>query len=64
MIYKKVFSDAWSELPREPALVWLAVTYTSVILYETMKIWLASGTSAKNAFFGASGDAGENLAAE
>jgi hypothetical protein len=47
-----VFVDAWSELPIEAILVWLAVTYTSVILYEAMKIWLASGKPLREALVG------------
>ena len=47
-----VFVDAWSELPLEAILVWLAVTYTSVILYEAMKIWRASGKPLREALVG------------
>lgn len=49
-----VFVDAWSELPMEAVLVWLAVTYTSVIVYEAMKIWQASGKSVKDVLLGSS----------
>jgi hypothetical protein len=41
---------AWSSLPLEAVLVWVAVTYTSVIIYEVIKIWQASGESARSAF--------------
>lgn len=42
---------AWSSLPLEAVLVWVAVTYTSVITYEVIKIWQASGEAARSAFF-------------
>lgn len=35
--------DAWTGLPIEAVLVWMAVTFTTVIFYETTKIWLYSG---------------------
>ncbi len=47
-----IFIGAWRELPVEAVLVWLAVTFTTVILYEVVKVWLASGTSLKAAMFG------------
>jgi hypothetical protein len=47
-----IFVDAWSNLPLEAVLVWLAVTYTSVILYEAIKIIHASGRSLKDVLFG------------
>lgn len=37
-----IFVGAWSRLPAEAALVWLAVTFTTVILFEAVKIWTAS----------------------
>ena len=40
-----VFVGAWSELPLEAVLVWLAVTFTTVILFEAVKIWTASHRS-------------------
>lgn len=43
---------AWSGLPIEAVLVWLAVTYSTVIVYETLKLWHASGKKATRAFFG------------
>lgn len=43
---------AWSNLPVEAVCVWLAVTYTTVITYEVIKIWKALGTRALEAFFG------------
>jgi len=47
-----VFIGAWSGLPIEAVLVWLAVTYGTVILFEVVKIWQASGRGAKEAFLG------------
>jgi hypothetical protein len=47
-----VFIGAWSGLPVEAVLVWLAVTYGTVILFEVIKIWQASGRGAKEAFLG------------
>jgi hypothetical protein len=47
-----VFIGAWSDLPVEAVLVWLAVTYGTVILFEAVKIWQASGRKAKEAFLG------------
>ena len=38
-----VFIGAWSGLPVEAVLVWLAVTYGTVILFEVVKVWQASG---------------------
>lgn len=47
-----VFIGAWSGLPIEAVVVWLAVTYGTVILFEAVKIWQASGRRAKEAFLG------------
>jgi len=47
-----VFIGAWSGLPIEAVLVWLAVTYGTVILFEVVKIWQASGRPARDAFLG------------
>ncbi len=43
---------AWSQLPVEAVCVWLAVSFTTVIGYEVVKIWLATGKRALEAFFG------------
>ena len=37
-----VFIGAWADLPIEAVMVWLAVTYGTVILFEAVKIWQAS----------------------
>jgi hypothetical protein len=47
-----IFVGAWSGLPIEAVLVWLAVSYGTVILFETVKVWQASGRPAKEAFLG------------
>lgn len=38
-----IFITAWNRLPIEAVFVWLAVSYTTVILYEVMTLWQASG---------------------
>ena len=43
---------AWAELPIEEILVWIAVTYATVIVFEVMKLWQASEKTAKQAFLG------------
>ena len=47
-----LFIGAWSDLPIEAAMVWIAVTYGTTIVYEVLKIWQASGKSARHAFLG------------
>jgi hypothetical protein len=47
-----IFIDGWTNLPIEAVCVWFAVTYTSVLLYETIKIQQASGRPLKNSLFG------------
>jgi hypothetical protein len=43
---------AWHGLPVEAVCLWLAVSFTTVITYEVIKIWQALGTRACEAFFG------------
>jgi hypothetical protein len=43
---------AWSHLPIEVICVWLVVSFTTVIGYEMVKIWLATGKRAWEAFAG------------
>jgi lycopene cyclase domain-containing protein len=43
---------AWSGLPIEEVLVWLAVSYATVIVYEIVRCWKASGKRALRAFVG------------
>ncbi len=40
------------KLPIEAVIVWLMVTFTTVIIYEVVKIWLNSKKKVKQAFFG------------
>ena len=47
-----LFIGAWTGLPVEAVCVWFAVTYTTVITYEVIKLWKALGTGALEAFFG------------
>jgi hypothetical protein len=48
-----LFIGAWSRLPIEEVCVWVAVTYATVIVFEVMKVWLASERSAHDALLGA-----------
>ena len=48
-----LFVDGWTNLPLEAVFVWLVVSYTSVIVYETVKVYRASGRSLKQALWGA-----------
>jgi hypothetical protein len=43
---------AWGGLPIEEVCLWMAVTYATVIVYETVKCWQGSGRSMRHAFFG------------
>jgi hypothetical protein len=43
---------AWSGLPIEAVCVWIAVTYATAIVFEIVKLWLASGKTSKDAFLG------------
>jgi hypothetical protein len=43
---------AWARLPIEAVLVWMVVTYTTVIVYEIVKRWKSSGRHARSAFLG------------
>jgi len=45
-----LFIGAWSGLPIEAVTVWVAVSYGTVIVYEIVKIWQASGKRARIAF--------------
>lgn len=47
-----VFVGAWCGLPIEAVLVWLAVTYGTVILFEAVKIWQASERRPQDVFLG------------
>jgi hypothetical protein len=43
---------AWAGLPIEAVCVWVAVTYTTVIVFEVVKLWQASEKPAAEAFLG------------
>ena len=43
---------AWFDLPIEATCLWMAVSFSTVITYEVIKIWKALGTRALEAFFG------------
>jgi len=47
-----LFIGAWAGLPIEAVTVWIAVTYGTAIVFEIVKIWQASGKSARHAFLG------------
>jgi len=47
-----IFIQAWSQLPIEAVLVWVAVSYGTVILFEAVKIWQASERKPKDVFLG------------
>jgi len=43
---------AWSRLPIEEVFVWIAVTYATVIVYEIVRRWQASGKRIRHALLG------------
>ena len=43
---------AWSRLPIEEVVVWIAVTYAAVIVYENVRRWVSSGKTLRSALFG------------
>ena len=47
-----LFVDGWTNLPFEAVFVWLVVSYTSVIVYETVKVYRASGRPLREALWG------------
>jgi hypothetical protein len=47
-----VFIGAWAGLPLEAVCVWIAVAYGTVIVFEIVKLWKASGKPARQAFTG------------
>jgi hypothetical protein len=50
-----LFIGAWAGLPVEAVAVWIAVTYGTIIVYEIVKVWQASGKRARHAFLGTPG---------
>jgi hypothetical protein len=49
-----LFIGAWSGLPIEEVCVWVAVTYATAIVFEVVKVWLASERPVRDALLGAS----------
>ena len=47
-----IYITAWSRLPVEEVCVWCAVTYATVVVYETVRRWQSSGKGAAHAFLG------------
>jgi hypothetical protein len=47
-----VFIGGWAGLPIEEVVVWIAVTYTTVTVFEIVKLWQASGRRARHVFLG------------
>jgi hypothetical protein len=47
-----LFIGAWSRLPIEEVCVWIAVTYATAIVFEVVKVWLASERSVRDAVLG------------
>ncbi|MFZ0770706.1 MAG: hypothetical protein WCA49_07770 [Candidatus Sulfotelmatobacter sp.] len=47
-----LFIGAWSGLPIEEVCVWIAVTYATAIVFEVVKVWLASERSVGEALLG------------
>jgi hypothetical protein len=47
-----LFIGAWAGLPIEAITVWIAVAYGTVVVFEIVKLWQASGKRAKHAFLG------------
>jgi hypothetical protein len=48
-----LFIGAWAGLPVEEVCVWIAVTYATAIVFEVVKVWLASERSLRDALLGA-----------
>ena len=46
-----IFVGAWHNLPIEEIVVWFSVSYASIIIYETTKIWLASKKPLRQFFY-------------
>lgn len=47
-----IFITAWSRLPIEEVMVWIAVTYATAIVYEVVRRWQSSGKRMRHAFLG------------
>ena len=49
-----IFIGAWADLPIEEVFVWFVVTFATVVIFEAIKIWRASGHSFRHAMWGQS----------
>ena len=47
-----LFVDAWSGLPIEEVCIWMVVSYATVIVFEVMKVLVASNRSVRDAMIG------------
>jgi hypothetical protein len=47
-----IYALAWHCLPVEAIFVWITVTYATVIVYEAIRCWRASGRTLRRAFWG------------
>ncbi len=47
-----LFIGAWSNLPIEEPCVWFMVNFTTIIVFEVIKIWQATGRNLHEAMFG------------
>jgi len=43
---------AWAGLPIEAVVLWMAVTFTTVLVYEVVRRWKASGRTMRRAMLG------------
>lgn len=50
-----LFIGAWSGLPIEEVCIWIAVTYATAIVFEVVKVFLASERSVRDTLVGLSG---------
>jgi len=46
-----IFIGAWHNLPIEGIVIWFSVSYAAIMIYETIKIWLASRKTLKQLFY-------------
>jgi hypothetical protein len=47
-----LFIGAWSGVPIEEVCVWIAVTYATTIIFEVVKVWVASERSVRETLVG------------
>ena len=50
-----LFVGAWSGLPLEEVCVWIAVTYATTIIFEVVKVLVASERSVRETLLGRKG---------